>query len=92
MFDWILMLVSVVALWTALLLVFVLFAIRLYEVISSKARWDHALAVLLIPFSIGYFYANQKKSRLKTIYETLIVVQFLLGILAFIIIFYTRFM
>ncbi|MBN2540517.1 MAG: hypothetical protein JXB08_03225 [Bacilli bacterium] len=92
MFDWIILLVSVSAMWVTLFLVVVLFLMRLYVVLKAKSGLNQALAVLLIPFSIGYFYAIPQETKFKKMYQTLVLVQFICGILAFIILFYTRFM
>ncbi len=92
MFDLIIVWVSVYALWLAIALSAVLFFLRLYYSVDTKLEWKQTLLVVLIPLSIGYFEAFPQKTKRKTLYQSLIMVQFVMVLLGFIVVFYARYM
>jgi hypothetical protein len=69
----------------------ILAAIRLYAGIKAKLPLKGLLILILTPCSIGYYRQFKEPSRLKTLYEILVVVFFLSTVIGSLFVFYTRY-
>lgn len=92
MFDYLIVLISVISFWIALAMVVLLLIFRIYISLKEKVDTKQMLYITLMPFSIGYFLKYRGKSRLRTIYQILVIVQFVLMLIGLILILYTRYM
>ncbi len=70
----------------------VLFSLRLWMVIKTKLKLKESLCVLLIPCSIGYYLKFPEKSKFKSIYQILVIVFFILMLIGFLFVLYTRYL
>ncbi len=92
MFDYLVVLISVISFFIALFIVPVLFIIRLYLVVRDGLETKKALFVLLMPLSYGYFQTYNEKTINRKIYISLIIIQFVLMLIGLVLIIYTRYM
>lgn len=66
----------------------VLFLLRLLEVVTRRIKLKDALIILLVPFSIGYFYLVPSHGVVKKIYHALSILFMVLTLLGAFFIFY----
>ncbi len=92
MFDYLIVLISVISFWVALAMVGVLLLYRIAVILRDGFDLRKSLFVILMPFSMGYFFTYKEKSRTRTWYQVLVMIQFFLIMIGFILIFYTRYM
>lgn len=93
MLDQVILFVSINALWLSILLIPILFVIRLYTAYRKQLPLNRLLFMVLSPFSYGYLtLVKSESSKIKRIYVTLIITQFILILLGLIIVIYTRYL
>lgn len=81
--------ISIQMFWVTLFIgVPTLFGLRLFSVLKHKFRWKHALVVLFIPLSIGYYTHFKEPSLLKTWYQRCVLWTFISAFLGSIFILY----
>ena len=66
----------------------VLFILRLMEVVIRRIKVTDALIIMLVPFSIGYFYLVPSNSFLKKLYRALTILFVVLALIGSFFIFY----
>lgn len=88
MFD-LLVFVMINALWVALILLVILLGFRTFYAIKNQLPKRKLLLMIFLPFSIG-FYQHVTHKKLLKVYETIVIIQFILMFLASIFILYLR--
>lgn len=68
-----------------------LFSLRLYIGIKNKLNVNKLLFVILVPCSIGYYLTYPEKSTFKKIYQSLVILFFVLMLLGSVSVIYSHF-
>ncbi|MFA5006655.1 MAG: hypothetical protein WC509_04230 [Candidatus Izemoplasmatales bacterium] len=82
---------SISSIWIVLAGLGLLFALRIVAAIRAKADLPAFLAIVLLPFSVGYFRAVSERTRFSTLYRALAATTFFFSLLALFWVFYTHF-
>lgn len=83
---------SIITIWIVLIVApIVLIALRITAALKSKASNREKLAIILLPFSIGYYLHFSEQSRFKSVYSIILLIFVIMSVYASLFVFYTHF-